>query len=77
VHAATLRPPRKYPHARAPHHVPEDWADSYAGPVSDDYAASGDEFNGTIESVRLDAGDDSHDHLADPAHKMHIAMVRQ
>ena len=48
-----------------------------ASPVSDDYGPSGNEFNGTIEWVRLDAGDDDHDHLIDPSHKMHIAMVRQ
>ena len=48
-----------------------------ASPVSDDYGPSGNEFSGTIEWVRLDAGDDSHDHLVDPAHQVHIAMTRQ
>ena len=48
-----------------------------ASPVSDDYGPAGNEFNGRIEWIRLDAGDDSHDHLVDPAHQMHIAMVRQ
>ena len=54
-----------------------DVGSDFASPVSDDYGASGNEFNGTIEWVKLDAGDDSHDHLADPEHKLHIAMVRQ
>jgi len=48
-----------------------------ASPVSDDYGPSGNEFTGTIEWIRLDAGDDDHSHLADPAHKMAIAMARQ
>ena len=48
-----------------------------ASPVSDDYGPSGNAFSGTIHWVRLDAGSDSHDHLVDPAHQMHIAMVRQ
>jgi arylsulfatase len=48
-----------------------------ASPVSDDYGPSDNRFNGTIEWIKLDGGDDDHDHLVDPAHKMHIAMVRQ
>jgi arylsulfatase A-like enzyme len=48
-----------------------------ASPVSDDYGPAGNEFSGTIEWIRLDAGSDSHDHLVDPAHRMHIAMTRQ
>jgi arylsulfatase A-like enzyme len=48
-----------------------------ASPVSDDYGPAGNEFSGTIEWIRLDAGSDSHDHLVDPAHRMQIAMTRQ
>jgi arylsulfatase len=48
-----------------------------ASPVSADYEATGNEFTGTIHQVRIDTGDDSHDHLADPDHLMQIAMTRQ
>ncbi|PWC03700.1 arylsulfatase [Agromyces badenianii] len=48
-----------------------------ASPVSADYGATGNEFTGSIKWVRLDAGDDDHSHLADPEHKMQIAMTRQ
>jgi arylsulfatase len=48
-----------------------------ASPVSDDYPQTGSEFTGTIDWVRIDIGDDAHDHLIDPDHLMHIAMVRQ
>lgn len=48
-----------------------------ASPVSTDYTASNNAFTGTIHWVRLDLGDDDHSHLADPAHKMQIAMTRQ
>ncbi|MBB5867613.1 arylsulfatase [Allocatelliglobosispora scoriae] len=46
-------------------------------PVSDDYGARGNAFTGTLHWVRLDAGGDDHDHEADPAHRMTIAMSRQ
>ena len=45
--------------------------------VSGDYDARGSRFTGTIAWVRLDVGDDSHDHLVDPEHVYHIAMLRQ
>jgi arylsulfatase A-like enzyme len=45
--------------------------------VSSDYTAGDSRFTGSIGWVRLDAGDDSHDHLVDPAHLEHIAMTRQ
>ena len=48
-----------------------------ASPVSADYGATGNEFTGKRSWVRLDVGDDSHDHLIDPDHKMQIAMIRQ
>jgi hypothetical protein len=34
-------------------------------------------FTGTINWVRLDLGDDAHDHLVDPEHAMRIAMALQ
>ncbi|MET4156611.1 arylsulfatase [Agromyces sp. PvR057] len=48
-----------------------------ASPVSADYGSRGNEFTGRIAWVRVDAGDDSHDHLMDPDHRMQIAMTRQ
>jgi arylsulfatase len=48
-----------------------------ASPVSSDYGAVGNEFTGRIAWVRIDAGDDSHDHLMDPDHQLNIAMTRQ
>ncbi|MFB9307682.1 arylsulfatase [Agromyces hippuratus] len=48
-----------------------------ASPVSADYEATGNAFSGKISWVRIDVGDDNHDHLIDPAHQMQIAMTRQ
>jgi hypothetical protein len=45
--------------------------------VAGDYDARGSRFTGTIAWVRLDAGDDNHDHLIDPEHVYHVAMMRQ
>jgi arylsulfatase len=44
-------------------------------PVSDDYPATGNDFTGTINWVRIDLGDDSHDHQIDPAQLLHLAMA--
>jgi arylsulfatase len=46
-------------------------------PVCDDYAVGDNAFTGTIKWVRIDAGNDSHDHLVDPAHLLHLAITRQ
>jgi arylsulfatase len=46
-------------------------------PVSSDYGSVGNNFTGTLDWVRLDGGDDSHDHLIDPAHQLTIAMTKQ
>ncbi len=48
-----------------------------ASPVSPDYGPTGDGFTGTIDSVRLETGDDSHEHLIAPEDRMTIAMTRQ
>jgi arylsulfatase A-like enzyme len=45
-------------------------------PVSPDYVGA-DRFNGTIELVQIDVGDDDHDHLIDPDELVRIAMARQ
>ena len=46
-------------------------------PVSPDYPAGDNAFTGTINWVRVDTGDDSHDHLIDPAQLMRFAISRQ
>ncbi len=46
-------------------------------PVCDDYPAVDNRFTGTINSIRVDVGDDSHDHLIDPNQLMRLAMSRQ
>ena len=48
-----------------------------ASPVSPDYVPTSNAFTGAIGWVRLDAGDDDHNHLIDPEHRMLAAMVRQ
>jgi arylsulfatase A-like enzyme len=45
--------------------------------VSGDYDARDSTFSGRIAWVRLDVGDDAHDHLIDPDEVYHIAMRRQ
>ncbi len=45
--------------------------------VSDDYAPEDSDFTGTVNWVRLDIGDDSHDHLITPEDRLRVAMVRQ
>ena len=46
-------------------------------PVTADYPAGDNAFTGTIEWVRIDLGDDSHDHLISPQSHFAIAMTRQ
>nr|WP_201471032.1 arylsulfatase [Microbacterium hydrocarbonoxydans] len=48
-----------------------------ASPVSPDYAATGNEFSGRIDWVRIDLGDDDHSHLIDDEHKLAVAMLKQ
>jgi arylsulfatase len=48
-----------------------------ASPVSGDYAATGNEFSGTLSWVRIDLGDDDHSHLIDDEHKLAVAMLKQ
>jgi arylsulfatase len=54
-----------------------DIGEDLASPVSSDYEATGNEFTGKIKSIQLDVGDDNHDHMMDPEHRMQIAMTRQ
>jgi arylsulfatase len=45
--------------------------------VSPDYAAGTSKFNGKIEWVQIDLGDDNHDHFIDPHERLRIAMSIQ
>jgi arylsulfatase len=53
-----------------------DIGDDYGTPVSDDYAGAS-RFNGRIELVQLDVGDDDHSHLIDPEILARVAVARQ
>jgi arylsulfatase len=46
-------------------------------PVTPDYTVESSRFSGRIEWVRIDLGDDDHDHLVDPDERLRIAMSRQ
>ena len=46
-------------------------------PASPDYGPKGNKFSGEIHWVRLDIGQDSHDHLITAEDKLNIAMSRQ
>ena len=53
-----------------------DIGDDFGMPVSPEYAGSS-KFNGKIDLVQIDIGDDSHDHLVDPEDLIRVAMSRQ
>jgi arylsulfatase len=53
-----------------------DIGEDYGMPVSDDYAGAS-RFNGRIDVVQIDVGDDDHSHLIDPAEAARIATSRQ
>lgn len=46
-------------------------------PASPDYGPKGNKFSGEVHWVRLDIGQDSHDHLITAEDKLNIAMSRQ
>jgi hypothetical protein len=46
-------------------------------PVSSDYPDGTNRFNGKIDPVQIDLGDDNHEHLIDPDEIIRIAMARQ
>ena len=54
-----------------------DIGDDFGMPVSSDYTSGTSRFNGKIDLVQIDLGDDSHDHLIDPEELIRIAMSRQ
>ena len=53
-----------------------DIGEDYGMPVSADYAGAS-RFNGRIDVVQIDVGDDDHSHLVDPAEVARIATARQ
>ncbi len=46
-------------------------------PVSKDYSVETSKFNGKLDWVQIDLGEDDHGHMVDPDHVIHIAMSRQ
>ena len=46
-------------------------------PVTDDYPPGDTVFTGTIKLIEMSSGDDSHDHLIDPAQFLHVVMAKQ
>jgi arylsulfatase A-like enzyme len=53
-----------------------DIGEDFGMPVGSDYAGAS-KFNGKIDLVQIDLGDDSHDHLIDVKEVIRIAMARQ
>jgi hypothetical protein len=54
-----------------------DIGEDFGMPVSSDYPDGGSRFNGKIDLVQIDLGDDNHDHLIDMNEVIRIAMARQ
>jgi arylsulfatase len=46
-------------------------------PVTTDYRAGDNAFTGTIKWIEMEGGQDTHDHLLDPATIFHYAMAKQ
>jgi hypothetical protein len=46
-------------------------------PVSKDYTVETSRFNGKLNWVQIDLGEDDHGHMIDPEHVIHIAMSWQ
>jgi arylsulfatase len=46
-------------------------------PVTDDYPARGNEFNGTIKWVQIDLEPDDHSHMIDTDHMAHVRLTKQ
>ncbi len=53
-----------------------DIGDDFGMPVASEYTRNS-RFNGKIELVQIDIGDDSHDHLVNPEELIRVAMSRQ
>ncbi len=48
-----------------------------ASPVAEDYTMHTSAFNGKINWIQLDAGEDDHDHFISPEERLRLAMARQ
>jgi arylsulfatase len=46
-------------------------------PVSSDYTRDTSIFNGKVNSVQIDLGKDTHDHIITPEERLNLAMARQ
>jgi hypothetical protein len=57
----------------------EEWQRSHGplSPVTNDCPPSATAFTGTVKLIELESGDDSHDHLIDPAQFLHFIMAKQ
>jgi arylsulfatase len=53
-----------------------DVGDDYGMPVSPEYVGRS-RFNGKIDLIQIDIGDDNHDHMVDPADLIRVAISRQ
>ncbi|SEF18751.1 arylsulfatase [Jiangella alba] len=56
---------------------PTDVGRDILSPVTDDYPAADNAFTGTIKWIEMEAGDDSHDHLLEPADFFRVVMYKQ
>jgi arylsulfatase A-like enzyme len=54
-----------------------DIGEDFGMPVSSDYHGETSRFNGKIEIVQIDTGEDDHSHLIDPEDLIRVAMSRQ
>jgi arylsulfatase A-like enzyme len=54
-----------------------DIGEDFGMPVSSDYRGETSRFNGKIELVQIDTGEDDNSHLIDPADLIRVAMSRQ
>jgi hypothetical protein len=56
---------------------PTDVGRDILSPVTDDYGPGDNGFTGTITFIELETGEDSHDHLLEPADFFRVAMYKQ
>ena len=54
-----------------------DIGEDFGMPVTSDYSGASSRFNGKIDLVQIDLGDDDHDHFIDPEERLRITMARQ
>jgi arylsulfatase A-like enzyme len=54
-----------------------DIGEDFGMPVTSDYTGDNSKFNGKIDLVQIDLGEDNHDHLINPEELIRVAMARQ